>query len=221
LKKKLCPEEKPMLPEMYDKEPAIAPLAGKVLADNALLSEILEGLTSKDETLRYNCHKVLLSISETNGDRLYPEWDYFANFLEDANSYRKMSAVHIIARLTKVDKENRFEKIMDKYYNLLDDKSMIVAVYIAAVSGDIVRAKPGLERAITGKLLDIDKTHHTEERKPLIKGGAIESFDKYFPEAAEKERIIEFVQGALECDSPKTRKLARSFLKKWEHPHND
>lgn len=205
---------------MHDKAPDIAPLAEKALADKDLLSEMLEGLTTKDETLRYNCHKVLLFISEINGERLYPEWDYFANFLEDANSYRKMSAVHLIARLTKVDTENRFERIMDIYYNLLDDRSMIVAIYIAAVSGDIVRAKPQLERKITGKLLDIDKTHHPDERKPLIKAGAIESFDKYFPEAIEKERIIEFVRGALDCDSPKTIKLARSFLKKWERTNN-
>lgn len=210
-----------MLPEMSDKEPDIAPIAEKTLADNTLLSEILGGLKSKDETLRYNCSKVLTYISERNGDRLYPEWDYFVELLGDANSYRKMSAIHLIARLTKVDTENRFEKIVDTYYNLLDDKSMIVAIYTAAASGDIIRAKPGLESKITEKLLDIDGTHHPKERKSLIKAGAIESFDKYFPEAADKQRIIAFVREQLDCDSPKTRKLARSFLKKWEGTDND
>jgi hypothetical protein len=209
-----------MLAEMYRKEPEIAPLAAKVLADDILLPEILDGLKSKDETLRYNCHKVLMYISENNGDRLYPEWDYFTGFLSDANSYRKMSAVHIIAKLTKVDTENRFEKIIDTFYDLLDDKSIIVAVYTASVSGDIIRVKPALENKITGKLLDIDKTHHPENRKPLIKAGAIESFDKYFPDALEKQRIIAFVRGTLESDSLKARKLARGFLKKWEAKNN-
>ena len=210
-----------MLPEMYDKEPEVAPLAGKALADNTLLAEMLDGLKSKDETLRYNCHKVLMHISETNGDRLYSEWDYFVEFLYDANSYRKMSAVQLIARLTRVDTENRFERIIDTYYNLLDDKSMVVAVYTAAASGDIVRAKPGLEHVITGKLLGIDRTHHPEGRKPLIKAGAIESFDRYFPDAIDKEQIIAFVRGTLDCDSPKTRKIAGEFLRKWERADND
>ena len=204
-----------MLPEMNNKDADIETVAEKALADSELLSEILDGLTSKEETLRYNCHKALMHISETNGEMLYPEWDYFVELLGSDNSYRKMSASQIIANLTKVDTENRFEEIIDKYYGLLDDKSMVVAVYVAASSGCIVRAKPQLEKAITNRLLDIDRTHHPEGRKPLIKAGAIEAFDKYFPEAADKERIIAFVKEQQNCDSPKTRKLAQDFLRKW------
>ena len=204
-----------MRPEMKDKEVDIKSVAKKASADRGLLLEILDGLTSKEETLRYNCHKVLMLISEANGELLYPKWDYFVELLSSDNSYRKMSAIQIIANLTKVDAENRFEKIVDKYYGLLDDKSMIVAIYVAASSGVIVRAKPQLEREITNRLLDIDKTHHPEGRKPLIKAGAIEAFDKYFPEVADKERIIAFVKEQRNCDSPKTRKIAQDFLRKW------
>jgi len=205
-----------MLAGMNEKDVDIQTVAEKALEDRALLSEILEGLTLKEETLRYNCHKVLMQISETNGEMLYPEWEYFIELLSSDNSYRKMSAIQIIANLTRVDTENRFEKIMDEYYGLLDDKSMIVAIYVATSSGRIVRAKPQLEREITGKLLDIDRTHHPEERKPLIKAGAIKAFDEYFPQTADKESIIAFVKEQQDCDSPKTRKLAQSFLSKWE-----
>jgi hypothetical protein len=204
-----------MLPEMNKKDVDIEAVTEKVLLDSELFSEILDGLISKEEALRYNCHKVLMCISEKNGEFLYPKWDYFVEFLSSDNSYRKMSAVQIIANLTKVDTENRFEKIVDKYYSLLDDKSMIVAIYVAASSGNIVKAKPQLEREITNRLLDIDKTRHPEGRKPLIKAGAIEAFDKYFPEAADKERITAFVKEQQNCDSPKTRKIAQDFLRKW------
>ena len=205
-----------MLPEMNNKEVDIETVAEKASANRELLSEILDGLTSKEETLRYNCHKVLMHISETNGRLLYPEWDFFLELLSSDNSYRKMSAVQLIANLTKVDTENRFEKIVDKYYGLLDDKSMIVAIYVASNSGGIVRSKPQLEREITNKLLDIDRTHHPEGRKPLIKAGAIEAFDKYFAKATDKERILAFVKEQQNCDSPKTRKIAQDFLRKWE-----
>ncbi len=205
-----------MLPEMNDKELDIETIAEKASAATKLLTEILYGLKSKDETLRYNCHKVLMHISETHGELLYPKWDYFVELLSSGNSYRKMSAVQIMANLTRIDTANKFEDIVDKYYALLDDKSMIVAIYVAANSGGIVLAKPQLERKITNRLLDIDKTHHPEKRKPLIKAGAIEAFDKYFPEAADKERIITFVEEQQNCDSPKTRKIAQEFLRKWE-----
>ncbi len=204
-----------MLPEMNDKEADIENIAREASKDNDLLSEILEGLISKNETLRYNCYKVLMQISKTSGQLLYPYWEYFVEFLDSINSYHKMSAVHLIANLTRVDSENKFEGILDKYYNMLDDKSIIVAIYVASASGRIVKAKPQLEKRITDKLLNIDKTHHNEERKPLIKGGAIESFDQYFTEASDKESIIRFVQEQQNSDSPKTRKIATDFLKKW------
>jgi hypothetical protein len=205
-----------MLPEMSNKDIDIEAVAEKALADSGLLQKILDGLASKVETLRYNCHKVLMLISEMNGEILYPKWDYFVELLSSYNSYRKISAVQIIANLTKVDTENRFEEIIDKYYGLLDDKSMIVAIYVASSSGKIVRAKPQLERKITNKLLDIDRTHHPEEHKPLIGAGAIQAFDEYFPKATGKDRIIVFVKEQQNRNGPKTRKIAQDFLRKWE-----
>jgi hypothetical protein len=105
-----------------------------------------------------------------------------------------MSALQIIANLTKVDTENRFERMFDSYYQLLDDKSMIPAAHVAGNSAKIVRAKPALEARITKRLLDIDKTHHEPERKDLIKGYAIEAFSEYLGVAKNKQDIIEFVK---------------------------
>ena len=204
-----------MLPEMKNKDADIVSVAEKALKDRELLSEILAGLKSKNETLRYNCSKVLTLISEENGDVLYPNWDYFLELLISGNTYRKLSATLIIANLTRFDREGRFEKIFGKYYGILDDKSMIAAIYIASSSGKIIRWKPELETRITDKLLNIDKTHHEEGRKALIKAGAIEAFNEYFAEIKDKDRIIEFVKEQQDSESPKARKLAREFLKKW------
>lgn len=204
-----------MLPEMSDKNVNIKSVAEKALKDEQLLSELLDGLKSKKETLRYNCFKVLNLISEEYGDVLYSKWDYFVEQLSSDNTYWKLSGLQIIANLTKVDTENEFEKMFDKYYQLLDDRSMITAIYIANNSGKIVKAKPQLEARITSKLLDIDETHHEPGRKDLIKAGAIEAFSEYFEEASNKGKIIEFVKKQLNSGSPKTRKMAKEFLKKW------
>ena len=204
-----------MLPKMRNKDVDIESVSERALKDEELLSELLDGLKSKEETLRYNCFKVLMIISKTRGAVLYPRWDYFIELLSSDNSYRKMSAIHLITNLTKVDIENKYEKIFDKYYSLLDDKSMIVAIYVAGNSGQIVKAKPHLESHITNKLLHIDKTHHPAERKELIEAGAIEAFGEYFEEAADKEKIIRFVKEQQNSKSPKARKLAMEFLKRW------
>ncbi len=205
-----------MLAEMNDKNANIESMVGKALKNKELLVALLEGLKVKNETYRYNCHKVLYTISQAHGGVLYPYWDGFTESLGSINSYHKMTAVHLLANLTAVDKENRFEKIFDKYYSLLDDKSMVVAYYVASVSGRIVKNKPGLKKAITDKLLNIDKTSHKTSRKELIKTGIIESFSEYFAEYDAKNEIIDFVKNQVDSESAKTKKTARAFLAKWD-----
>ena len=204
-----------MLPEMKKKKADIRSIVDKAIDDSKLLSELLEGLKSRDETFRYNCHKVLMIVTETHAELLYPSWDFFVEHLSSNNSYHKMSAVHLIANLVKVDTENRFEKIIDKYYGLLDDRSMVVAYYVAQNSAKIIRAKPELENRIAGKLLDIDTTHHPSGRKELIKAGIIEAFDEICEDTGNKPVITEFVRNQLGSESNKTRKTAKAFLEKW------
>jgi hypothetical protein len=186
----------------------------EAIKDAKALSERLEALKSKDDAERYSSFEVLLRLSEEQPGSLYPQWDFLADMLDSDNAYRKLIAVRLIANLTAVDIEDRFEKIFDKYYNLLND-SVIIAGHITANSGKIARAKPKLQAEITNRLLNIDRT--IQKHKDLVKAGAIESFGEYFAESKDKEKIIEFVRQQLNGESPKTRKIAREFLRKWEN----
>ena len=184
----------------------------RAIIDEKPINELLKTLKSRDDTERYSSFETLLRLSEQQPDLLYPRWDFLVDMLDSDNAYWKLIAVRLIANLTRVDTEDRFEKIFDKYYNLLSD-SVIVAGHIAANSGKIARAKPELQTKITGRLLNIDKTN--QKHKDLVKAGAIDSFGEYFEESKDKEQIIEFVKQQLDCESPKTRKKAKEFLKKW------
>ena len=203
-----------MLNEMDDKNVDIEVVAEEALKNENLLSELLDGLKSKKETLRYNCFKVLMRISEEHGSVLYPEWDYFVELMSIDNAYQKLSGLQIIANLARVDTDNRFEEIFDSYFSLLGGKGTIVAAYIAMNSGKIVKAKPHLQTRITDILLNIDKIH-TGKQIEMIKSGVIESLDKYFEEAENRGAIVEFVKNQLNSESPKTREQAKEFLSKW------
>jgi hypothetical protein len=114
--------------------------------------------------------------------------------------------------LIKADTKGKFEKIFDRFYSLLDDKSFITAAYLASASGKIAKTKPKLQNKITNRLLSIDKTHHDPERIDLVKGSIIESFKEYFEESKNKKEIIEFVRKQLKSKSPKTKKIAKEFI---------
>jgi hypothetical protein len=189
-------------------------LASKAVSDSKALNALLQEVLSKKESARHTSFKALLSISEERPEVLYPKWDFFAGLIGSKNTSFKYIAIYIMANLTKIDRENRFEKIFDKYYGLLDDDSVIPAAHLAGNSGKIALAKPQLQNRITNKLLNIDKTHHAPGRKELIKGYAIEAFGEYFAEAKDKKAILEFVEKQLKSKSPRTKKTAQQFLEK-------
>jgi len=205
-----------MLPGLDRKDCDIKDMAAQALADDAVLDALLEGILQKTETVRFNSFNVLLRLSEERPERLYPKWDRFEELLGSKNTYHKYIAIYLIANLTKVDTEGRFERIFDRFYGLLDDKSIIPASHVAGNSGKIVKAKPELRSRITEKLLDIDSTHHQPERRDLIKSYIIQAFDEFLEESEEREEIVEFVRQQLDARSPKTRKVAKEFLAKWE-----
>ncbi len=206
-----------MKPDLSKKDADIGKLAKLALGDKDYLSELIGNLKSRKETIRFNSSKALHLISQQNPEALYPLWDFFFELIQGENTYWKCSGIPIIANLTRVDKEKKFERMFEKYYDLMDDKrSFIPAAYLAQSSATIVKAKPDLEAKITRRLLKIDETHHDPQRRDLVKSDIIEAFDEYFELAKNKKEIIEFVKNQLECDSPKTRKTAKSFLQKWK-----
>jgi hypothetical protein len=201
---------------LADKEhPSLVKAMQLALADGKALQVLLAGVVSKDDTYRYNCFKVLLQISEDYPLILYPEWDYFVGLLGSSNSYHRSIGLQIIANLTKVDDETRFDGIFDQYFSLLDDEKVVTARHLAQSAGRIVRAKPHLQARIAERLLGIDGTHHTQDRKDLISGDIIGAFEDIFEDSHNKEEILAFVEKQLECSSPKTRKAAKTFLNKY------
>ena len=204
-----------VLSDLIDKRIGVEQAAEKAINDESILSELLDGILAKKEEIRFNSYETLLYISENNPAVLYPQWDYLADLLTCDNHFHRYIAINLIANLVKVDNENKFERDFGRYFdNIAGDKTM-VAGQAAMNAGKIAKAKPNLQTKITEMLLKIDQIHQGKQTE-LMKAGAITAFDDYFDEAVDKEKIIDFVKTSLESDSPKTRKVAKEFLKKWD-----
>ena len=204
-----------ILSELDKKNANIEEIAKKTLKDKKIISELLEGVLSKKDEIRFNSHNVLMLISKEHPEMIYSKWDFFEDLLSSDNNYQKYIAIYIIANLTKFDTENKFEKIFDKYYSILAGNRTMFAGHLVGNSGKIAKAKPKLQSKITNKLLDINNLHQGKQ-KELIKAYAIEALNEYFDEAKNKKKIVEFVKKQLKSESPKTRNKAKEFLKKWE-----
>lgn len=190
-------------------------LAKKALTDNELLQELLKGIVSKDNTTRSNSFSTLQVISEEKPEFLYPEWDYFYKMLLSKNNYHKYIAIYILADLTRVDKENKFDAIFEDYYGILAGDKVMTASHVALSSSKIAVNKPELQSKILDRLLDIDNIHQGRQ-KELVKSYVIEALRKMYPDIKDKERVMKFIKGQLESSSPKTRDFAACFLDRYE-----
>jgi hypothetical protein len=194
-------------------------MAQHALHNQRALQDLLDGISPKTQKsiIRESSSKAVLYLSEQHPEVLLPHWAYFVKLLKSDNGFSKYVAIHVIANLVTAGDEGRFEKSFNAFYKLLDDESVMVASHVAGVSGQIARARPLLRPKITQRLLGITQTHFPAERQALIISYAIPALDEYFANssAREQDRILAFVQQQIDCASPKTRRLAKDFIKKW------
>lgn len=186
------------------------------LTDKNILAELLTGIQSTEDQIRFNSFKTILIISEHYPEILYPKWSFFETMFSSDNSYFKLIAIQIIANLTKIDTEKRFEKLFDKYFIELNTEKTMIAAHIAGNAGKIAKAKPGLQSKITDILINIDCIYKGKQID-LIKGYAIAAFDQYLDKTGikEKECILEFVKKEQYNRSPRTAKIVKEFINKW------
>ncbi len=186
-------------------------LAQDAITNEELFQELLRGARSKDDTTRQNSFKSLQIIAEANPQFLYSEWDYFQEMLSSPNNYHKFIAIYILASLTSVDDNKKFDEIFDDYFGILAGDKAMTASHVALNSSVIVRNKPELRSRIIDILMSIDDIHQGKQ-KELIKAYAIEVLMKIHPDVDDRGEIEEFVRTQLESKSPKTRNMAQCFL---------
>ena len=198
---------------MDKKDVDIKELAQKALTDNVLIHELLNGIVSKDNTTRSNSFNVLQIVSAEKPEILYPQWDYFHKMLISKNNYHRYIAIYILADLTRIDKENKFEDIFEDYYGILAGDKIMTASHVALNSSKIALNKPELQSKILDRLLDIDNIHQGRQNE-LLKSYVIEALRKMYPEIKDKKRVAKFIEDQMDSSSPKTRDLAACFLDK-------
>jgi hypothetical protein len=142
--------------ELKKKEDNVDLIVEMILRDLQLIRNTLYGISSTDTTVRYKCAKTLSLLSEKKPAII------------------KWNAIDIIANLTEIDTERKFEKLFDRFYGLLDQGSLITAGHIVYNSGKIAIVKHNLRERITVSLLSVECVPlPTEECRSILAGKAV------------------------------------------------
>jgi hypothetical protein len=213
--------ENDLLLKVADKTLTKEDLHQKVKQNFDLLPVLLKGTCSSKAAVRYGCAKVLMDLSEEYPEKLYPYMDAFIDLLDSKYRILTWNAMVIIANLAKVDKEQKFNAIFDKYYSFLNNEYMVTVANVVGNSGKIALAKTHLIRRITAELLKVENIsvtpHLTEECKRVIAENAIGTFDLFFDKIEEKEKkkVLAFVERQLDSSRRTLSTKAADFLKRW------
>ncbi len=211
-----------LLQKLVDKSMTKAQLLQKVRQDYGLLPVVLEGTSSSKAAIRYGCAKVLMDISEENPEKLYLHMDFFMDLLDSKYRILTWNAMAIIANLAKVDKNGKLDAAFNKYFSFINNEYMVTVANVVSNSGKIALAKPHLIEKITDELLKVENLsttpHLTEECKRVIAEAAIKSFNLFYDQIKNKERVLSFVKSHLNSSRKTLRETAASFLDKWDNP---
>jgi hypothetical protein len=205
--------------KLMDKKLTKEDLLKNAKQDSSLIPLLLRGVDHQKAAVRYGCSSVLMDLSEEQPEKLYPHFDFFVNLLDSKYRILTWNALAIIANLTRVDADKKFDAVFGKYYSFLDNDYMVTVANVVGNSGKIANAKPYLVPEITEELLkvqDLSTTPHlTEECKRVIAQHTIKTLDTFFDRIDQKELVLSFVK--MYADSPRTKLkiAAETFLKKW------
>ena len=174
-------------------------------------------LTNSAIMVYYHCYYVVAKASQKRPEIFYPYWCEIAGLLHHKNSYHRDFAIEIIGNLTRIDQENRFAKIEDNYFGIINDEKFMTGNCCVKNLLKIYRHKPEQRKRVIETLLDIDnRCNYTEKQKGVLKADVLEIFDEVYEEAPERDQINEFIRAEINCISPKTRKKAKELVRKYD-----
>jgi len=191
-----------------------ARLADRAIRNPRLFAEIAEGLKADRPRVKYGCAKALCLISQQRPDLLYPHFDFFVRLLDHENKILQWDGAYVLSHLARVDEDDKFAAIVDRYFSPIVGPVMITAANVIQGGARIAQAKPHLADRIAAEVLKVAKAgYRTPECRNVAIGHAILALGDFLPLLRHPERVVQFVRRQTRNSRPATRKKAEHFLK--------
>lgn len=209
-----------MLQKLGNKTITKKELVQAIEANFGLLPMVLDGVASPKANIRYGCGSILIELSEKHPIELYPYIDRFIALLDSRYRISVWNALSIVANLTSVDTDGKFEKNFNKYYGFLNSEYMVTVANVVRNSERIVSNKPHLADKIMTELLKVQNLkstpHISNECKLVIAQHAIRTFNKLIENTQNRKPLLDFAQKYKNSTRVSLRKEAQNFIRKWE-----
>ena len=113
-----------------------------------------------------NFQEIESSIDESK--MLYEYFDDIKKMLFDETSHIKMRGFRIICKLSKWDKKNTINNIIDSLLQVLDDEKPTIVRLCLSSLNNLLLYKIDLSEKVENKLKNMDLSKYKDSMKPLI-----------------------------------------------------
>jgi hypothetical protein len=185
-----------------------------VVADvtGADVDGLLEDAVSPADQLRQAAFKGLIAIGERDPTTLCARADRLVAMIDSPNAYHRAIGVSLLARAVAGDADGRLDGLFDRWFDRLDDPSLMVARFVAQNTGRVVAARPDLVSSAVRRLTAVSLAGHAPSRAVIL-ADVIDALGECIDRAPDRAEIVRFVELQAASPSPKARAAARSFLK--------
>ncbi len=180
-----------------------------------MLSQIVDGLCSSDAVFRFNCLRIVSQLATDVPQVLEEHWERLSAMLESPYSYQRACAVSVLVPFVCTSAEgDRLKDVVRSMESILPAEGTVNSRYILQGLGRIAAAAPALRPAITEYLLTAVTPENPNHA--LLQSDVIEALGLCTSPGADAQRIVEFVRMQLHSQSPRTKRVARAFLKRFD-----
>ena len=177
--------------------------------------ELTRGLEADKARIKYGCAKALRIVSQERPELLYPHFDFFVRLLDNENKILQWEAAFVLSQLARVDTDDKFAAIFDKYFSPIIGPTMITAANVIRGGARIGQAKPHLADRIAAEVLKVSRARYqTAECRNVAIGHAILALGDFFDLLNNPRRVLHFVRKQITNSRPATCKKAAQFLKR-------
>ncbi len=181
----------------------------------------LKNFFSDKPDIKYKCAKQAIEISQSSPQQLYPDFDFFPQFLDGENKILKWTALRVIGSLSAADSQNKVDQLMPRLLDALEDESMITAANAIGALAEIAKNKPQFQDKILKSLLNVEKCVYyskgkvSPECRNVAIGHVLDSLDKLGPPVFDRREVQNFLKRQTKNTRPKVSQKAEILLKKY------
>lgn len=179
----------------------------------------LTDLSSSDVKIKYGCSKSAIAFSKTNPKELYPQFDIFANLLDNEKNVLKWTGIIVLGNLSKVDTDNKIDAILPNLLSFVNDKMLITAANAVNALALIAKYHPNHTDRIIKTILSVEKTNYiskgkvSPECRNVVIGHVLNSFKNFGPEIYSRSDMRSFIQRQTYNTRKKVSDLANKLIK--------